>query len=369
MHTGEAGRGVVVEDLAGGARGPTIATTPPEEWDGLIQSFPDHTVFHGLAWLEAVAAARHLNLVLAQARVGTRCVGVWPVLEWRRGPLRAIGSPLPGCATPYLGPLVRDDVEPLTVLAAFLRHRHFRRYLYFGCRVLDERRPVDLRPFGFVKARDVDTYRLDLRRSVDQLWAGLKSECRTRIRKAEKLGVEVREETDSGFLADFWAMAEQTFALTGIRPIYSRAFLDELWRRLTAARQLWVLSAVLAGHRIATLVLPFDQHTLYYWAGASYGRWRQVPAHNLLHWHAIRRAQAHGLARYDFISTLGSHGRFKRTFGPEAVRVTTRWDRSPSPALRLLKDVYERYQLRQRHLGHRRPAGAPAEDSQHSLRT
>lgn len=326
----------------------SITTAPPEAWDSLVRRFPDHTVFHARAWLEAVSAAKGLRVLLMQAHVRRDCVGVWPLMEWRRGPFRAIGSPLPGCATPYLGPLISPDADPIALVSAFLRHPVFRRYLYFGCRVLDERRPVNLEPLGFTREVDFDTYRLDLRRSVDELWAGLKSECRTRIRKAEKMGVEIREERDAGVLDDFWAMVEQTFALSGIRPIFSLGFLRELHCRLTAAGQLSILSAFLDGQRLATLVLPFDAHTLYYWAGAAHVRWRQVPAHNLLHWRAITLARERGLQRYDFISTFGSHGRFKRTFGPEAVHVITRWERSPSAPLRVAKDLYQRYLLRRR---------------------
>src|SRR5262245_66136037 len=77
---------------------------------------------------------------------------------------------------------------------------------------------------------------------------------------------------------------------------------------------------------------------------------RGIPAHNLLHCEAIELGQRLGLHRYDFISTLGGAGRFKKTFGPERIHTATHWERLSSRLIRAIKNRYERYVMRQQQI-------------------
>jgi hypothetical protein len=313
-----------------------------ESWDDVVRSFPDHTVFHTLGWLEALSVARGLQVIRLVAEIGDRPVAAWPFFVWRWGPFRLLGSPLPATGTVYLGPLLRPEVEVATILRAFLAHGSLQRYAYLGCRVLDRGRVVDLEPFGFTRTRCFETYWIDLRRTEEQLWDRLRSECRSRIRKALKLGVEVQREESLEFLDDFWSMTRETFQRTRGRPTHSRALVAELWKRLRPQGRLEVLSARFEGKRIATLVLPSDATAMYYWAGASFDRHRALPAGNLLHWEAIRGALRRGLSGYDLDSIAGSPGRFKRSFGAEVARTATHWEHIPWRALASVKRLLER---------------------------
>jgi hypothetical protein len=324
----------------------TIRTVDPDEWDALVERFPDRMVFHTRGWLETLVTAYGQKMVLAAAFDGDRCVAAWPCLQrGRRGVFRVIGSPLPGSGTVYMGPLFAPQADSAAALDAFLSHRCFRRYVYFSCRAVDRSCPVDLGAFGFSFVRRLDTYWLDLRAGEGQLWRNLKGECRNRIRKAERLGIEIRRESDDGFVDDFWRMSLETFARSGMRPTHNRAFAASLYRRLDT-RRLLVLSAFHQRERIAMLVLPCDDRTMYYWGGAGYARARHLPAANLLHWEAAREGVRRGLAGYDLISTNGGPGRFKKTFGPTAVHVGTHWERIAYRPLRILKHGIERYQRR-----------------------
>jgi lipid II:glycine glycyltransferase (peptidoglycan interpeptide bridge formation enzyme) len=138
-------------------------------------------------------------------------------------------------------------------------------------------------------------------------------------------------------------MSQETFAICKIAPPFSRQFLGEMWRQLHTRGRVIALSAFHEGVRIATLMLPFDGQTMYYWGGASYIKTRGIPAHNLLHWEAIKLGLKLGLRRYDFVSTLGNGGRFKKTFGPQAIHMATHWERTSSGIVRLLRHGYERY--------------------------
>lgn len=325
-----------------------VTRCPLDQWDEVLSHFPQHTIFHTRPWLELLIGVHGLKPVLVVARDGDRPVACWPCLWMRKGPVRVFGSPLPGWSTAYIGPLFNDDVDTHDALEAMLGSRWLRRQAYFACKVLDDRRTIDLAPFGFTAVMQFDTYLIDLTEDEDTLWSNLKGECRTRVRKADRLGVEIVEETSRDFADDYWKMCEQTFAKSGIQPTHNRQFVFDLWDRLHDEGRLLVLSARAEQQRIATLVLPYDGHTMYYWGGASHLEFRKIPAHNLLHWTAIKRARVMGLKWYDFISTSGGPGRFKKTFGPKQMHRSTHWERSSSKLMAALKSKYEQYLNRRR---------------------
>lgn len=314
-----------------------------DQWNRVLSNFEQHTVFHRRQWLEVLIAVHGLKPVLVTAERGGDVIAAWPSLWLRKGPLRVVGSPLPGWSTAYMGPLLAGQTDVRDALDAMLSSRWLKRHAFFACKVLDDEQTIDLTSLGFTATMDFETYLVDLSLDEDQLWSNMKGECRTRVRKARKLGVEIVEETTQEFADDYWAMCEETFANSGIQPTHNRQFAFEMWDRLHPAGQLLVLSANIEGSRIATLVLPYDDHTMYYWGGASFLQHRSVPAHNLLHWEAMCRAKSMGLRHYDFVSTCGGPGRFKRTFGGDAVRRATHWERSSSKLVSALKDRYERF--------------------------
>ena len=320
------------------------------EWPLLLEQFPHHSVFHRLPWLQSVEKIHKGRLHLIRADVDGSCIAVWPVFATRKGIFPIVGSPLGGWSTPYLGPLFAPGCDVQAGLGAMLAHPRLRKASYFACKTLNTGDQfIDFKPHGFTNALEFETYSIDLTIGRDALWENLKSECRSRIRKASKLGLEIRHETDGSFLEEYWTMSVETFAITHIQPMFTRPFIEEVWRRLQPEGQICAMSAWLDGERIGALVLPYDNHTMYYWTGASYVKHRNVPAHNLLQWTAIELAQGMGLRTYDFISTLGGAGRFKRTFSPQTVHIADHWERTSSRLVNALKVGYERYlMMRQR---------------------
>jgi CelD/BcsL family acetyltransferase involved in cellulose biosynthesis len=316
------------------------------EWNELLERFPSHTVFHTAPWLQTVETVHKGRLHLLRADANGECVAIWPVFSMRKGPLRVVGSPLPGWSTAYLGPLFTPNCDVNKVLDAMLRSDLLRRNSYFACKSIPHcGQHLRLEAYGFENVLDFETYCIDLTVGNEALWNNLKSECRTQIRKARKLNIEITYERDDSFLDQYWDMSVETFAITHIQPMFTKPFLKEMWRRMFAVDRVRGLSAWHNGERIAALILPFDDHTMYYWSGASYLRHRKIPANNLLHWEAIEEATRLGLRSYDFVSTLGGAGRFKRTFGPQVVHASTHWERTSSRFVKALKTGYEQYMM------------------------
>jgi CelD/BcsL family acetyltransferase involved in cellulose biosynthesis len=312
-----------------------------EEWDRQTQALPGRTVFHGAPWLRAVRDAYRVRLRLFTAERDGQLEAALPVMLARRGPFLVSGSPLPGTSTPYLGPLFAESCDVGAALQSFLGDRRIGRYDYAMWRALDQQRAVFLGAHGFKAVRAFETYLLDLDRSERALWDGLKRSCRNRIRKARSSGLVISRENRPDFIEEIWPLALEVFGRSGIQPSFSLAFLRQMWANLGEAKQLMAWSARLDGRAVAYLLLPFDHHTLYYWAGGATSACEPLGPNNLLHWEAILGARERGFAAYDFISTRGGPGRFKATFGPRAAFVCTHWEHGRNPLARWGRHVYE----------------------------
>jgi hypothetical protein len=328
----------------------TVAEASLAEWDDLVARFPDRTVFHRSAWLEAIACTLSFKLILTKVLRGQECVAIWPCFETRKGPFRVLGSPLPGSSTPYLGPLFAPDADMTSALEQFMASWKLGPLSYFACRTQDEHREVNLRPFGFNPIRRFETYLIDIGQAEETLWANLSSECRNRIRKARKSGLEVHVEENLDFLGDFWRTSQEVFARSGIRPNYTPTLFQQIWHRMRPAGQIVVLSGFLQGARVGSLILPHDGKTMHYLAGGCQDQALGIGANNLLQWEALLLAKRLDLERYDFVSSLGGPGRFKKTFGPIAVDYCTHWERSGSQLAAVLKNSYERFARSRRRL-------------------
>ncbi len=267
------------------------------------------TAFHTWTWLRAAAAMtahRFVPLVLTQAG---HDLGVVPVLIRRRG----LFATLDCVPFPYCGPLV-----PPSLLSPCLdllhrqarRHRVIRTVVQFppGCD-LDERVPRD---HGFTIDRDA-TYVLDTSVSQEVLWSGLTSECRRRVKVAERNGIELDPSPPPELLDVFH---DTTFGERGLRSGYVgrlSAHLDALngpdlrIRRVAAVRDQEVLGV---------LVTLASESLALGWMGGVFPAHRSSHAGFLLYWDAIRWTHSIGARSLDMVGVPNEGiARFKRQFG------------------------------------------------------
>jgi len=318
-------------------------------WTELWSQMPDRTVFHALPWLETIEEAMGLRLVLAKVERNGRCAGIWPYLEQRKGPFRVLGSPLPGWGTAYMGPLIAEDEEAQNVAEAVLSSNLIGRPSYFELRAIDRRTHLDLIPFGFERLRRFETALLTLESDEQAMWDRLAGNCRTKVRKATKANIQVKEDDSLDFLEDFWQMSLETFSKSGRLPGYDLEFVRILWERLRPHAMVRTYSAWKGQQRIAIAIRLYDDRTVYAWNGVSTLEDRKLAPNNLIEWQVIRDAIAEGLSEHDFVSISGNAGTFKKSFGHEAVEIATHWARSRSKFDAMLKLLYERYiRLRRR---------------------
>lgn len=324
----------------------------PAQWDVLLQRFPARTVFHGMPWLRAISRRHGLEPVLFAVGEREAPTAIWPWLRRRVGPLIVAGSPLPGWGTAYMGPLLVAELADRPeaadgAIASILREPELRRASYLEARVLTRGQTVPMGGAGFERLRTFSTYLLDLRPTEDELWANLDRKCRNAVRRGERQGYRVAREEGRAWIEPFLGMAEQVFAAWGQAPPYDAALLEAIADELGSAGQLWVYSSWLEGdgapRRDATSLFFVDGRTVYYWAAASFDEAKKRAPNNVLVWEVIKAARAQGYETLDFISSSGTAGRFKKTFGPEEHPICEHLGRSRTRFEALLKRSYERF--------------------------
>lgn len=333
----------------------SVREADPGEWDSLLDRCERATVYHRDGWLHAVETTCAVRVRRLVCESGGRPLCAWPLGLIRKGPLRVGGSPLPGWNTAYLGPVFTPECDDrLGTFRAMVRGAPVSSPSFLAVRLMDT--DLDLTPLGFIKTREFETYVLDLARDEKALWDAMEGRARTAVRKCEKSGVTFREEIDASYVDDLMRMTRDVFARSGLTPPYSAAFLEALEERLRPAGRILVGSAMVEGQRAATIVIPHDGRTGVYFAGATAGEHLKLSPSNLAMWQTIRLCQRDGLGAMDMISTRGSPGRFKQSFGPEARISCVHWEHTRSAFVRALRKAYER-----RARGARKaPGGSPA---------
>lgn len=158
------------------------------------------------------------------------------------------------------------------------------------------------------------TYRLDLTKSIEALWADTQDRVRTDIRKAERM-LRLREENDP---ERFLSVISMTFQRQGMRQPYEAAMIRRLFERAPSNARMRVIAAADeqgAVHGVALFV--GDADCVYYLMGGADPRLRNSGCQSFLLWEGIRWA-AKFSKTFDFEgSMLEGVERFVRGFGAQ----------------------------------------------------
>lgn len=321
-------------------------------WDVLIAPYETRQLFHRRAWLDYLVASRPLRMDFWAIRQSSRTLGFFCGGVLRKGPFRILGSPLKGWGTNFMGPVAHRDLDGHAFLRAvddlasrerldvvemetpFLEDRAFEAYGYES--VEQQTYVVDLGPADPAKVWD----RIDLK-------------SRQKIRKAERLGASVHEASGADFAAEFYDQFVEVLARKTLSPPYGPECAPMLLERLGRDGMVYALEIKDPdGRSIATGIFPHDEHTVYYWGGASrLSGWKYSP-NDLLQWAAMETACVRGIRAYD----MCGYGYFKSKFGG-LLQHPRRWHKNYSLTARLARRAYHFYferRIRLRGWWHRR---------------
>ena len=168
----------------------------------------------------------------------------------------------------------------------------------------------------------------------NDLLKGMRSECRTCIRKAGRLGVTVQEAEDEGFIDDYYSQLIDVFAKQRLVPTYDRQRVSSLIHYLLPTGNVLLLRALDAdGRCIATMISVGMHNRAEVWGSASWRAHQHLRPNEVLFWHTMRYWKSRSVQVLDF----GGAGDYKRKYGGYEISVP--WMRiSRHPVLPLLRN-------------------------------
>jgi CelD/BcsL family acetyltransferase involved in cellulose biosynthesis len=280
------------------------------DWD-LLDGFADRLVYQTREWLRFVERTQGAEPVVAALRDGGEPVGYFTGLVTRRFGVRILGSPMPGWTTGFMGFNLDPGVPRRAAVEALLPFA----FGELGCAHLElkdrELEWTDVEGLGFA-ATPWRGLQVDLSRSQDEIWAGLKGPCRTAVRKAERQGVTVEEASGPDFAEDFYPQLTDVFAKQQLVPPYGIDRVRALIRDVEPGGHLLLLRARDSdGTCVATGIFPGMNRTMHFLAGGSLREHQHLRPNEALMWHALRYWKSRGAE----IADLGGYMDYKRKWG------------------------------------------------------
>jgi FemAB-related protein (PEP-CTERM system-associated) len=152
----------------------------------------------------------------------------------------------------------------------------------------------------------------------DTLWSSLRKPIQHQIKKAQKLGVQVRMAQTREEVAHYYRLHLQTRCKKHGMPAQPQRYFFNVWDALAASGKLQLLLAEHEGKVIASMILFASGTTVQYAYGASDDQYLNLAPNNLLMWTAISWGCTHGYATLDMGRTsCDNEGlmEFKRRWG------------------------------------------------------
>ena len=164
---------------------------------------------------------------------------------------------------------------------------------------------------------------LDITPSEDEILKGMRKTTRYSIRKAEKDGVEVITSTDPDDIEKFWSLYSATVDRQHFVP-FSKDYLRKEFEIFAAQNCATLILGTYRHEVIAAAFVVFTPWSGFYHHGASISKYINIPASQLVQWHALLEAKRRGCKKYNFWGVVPESAknhpwagltRFKKGFG------------------------------------------------------
>lgn len=256
------------------------------DWDRLIVSHPDSNFFHSAAWGKVLCKTYgHKPLYLHFLQRG-ESVALIPLIEVLSSFTGRRGVCLP--FSDSCGPLIFNEGESGFVMDKLSELARQRRWKYFEVR---GERAI---PLSAAPAVTFYGHRLELRGSIEEIFARFRSSVRSAIRKAEKSNLTVQVAWTREAVLDFYRLHIRTRRRHGIPPQPVSFFLN-IYKEVIAPRLGFVVIAK-RGSRLAAAAVFFHMgETALYKYAASDENLQEFRGSDLVMWEGIRFLARSGL--------------------------------------------------------------------------
>jgi hypothetical protein len=170
---------------------------------------------------------------------------------------------------------------------------------------------------GFREHRSV-TFETPLAGGEGAVWDRMRGNCRTRIRKATKGGLQGELTADPVVADEFYGLYSQVMKWKRMTAEYGVQRPRALLRHLMPANKLFAVRIRHQGRVIAAGLYPHDDHAMYFWDAGYDPEYAHLSPNELMHWVAMQAAIASGIAVFR-IGGAPQPSRFTQKFGGDLV--------------------------------------------------
>ncbi|WP_411969028.1 lipid II:glycine glycyltransferase FemX [Haloferax sp. YSSS75] len=303
--------------------------TRRDEWDRYVNRSGDASLFHQYRALELQASHSNSTLHPLVGFDNEQPIGLYPVFEVHRGPVKAAFSPPPNIGVPYLGP-VMVDTDPIKRRKLERRRHQFiegcsdwiRREIsptYSHLRVGDYY--TDMRMFqwdGYLVTPKY-TYHVDLTPDHDDLLLSFSRNARRNIRggddEAANISIGGRAELEAILSAVEDRYEEQELGFD-VPPEFVCDLYDELPDGQIRPYVYTVDDEFVSG----IIVVQFGETVSRWMGGVRTDRSDWVDANDLIDWRIMTDAKREGCVRYDLVGANNRRlNRYKGKYNPKLV--------------------------------------------------
>lgn len=293
-------------------------------WNELVDSILGGTVFHRWEWLKI--AEKHsksrLYPLVCLDDIGVP-FGIFPLFYSRRGPLKMVFSPPPGCAM-RLGPIL-TAAEPKQHRLEHL-YREFQeetdRFIK-GMRAnyifIDSSPGLnDVRPFIWSNydVTPAYTYKIDLTQGEAGVWSAFQKKLRSDILRTEKRGVSIREGSGED-LAFLHESVDNRYRAQNMHLLLSKEYLDDLFQQFGGSH-IRISVAQSENTVLGAIIHLVYKDTVSVWHGVAKSDVSGLAVNDLIQWKSIQWAIRNGFKKYELMGANTPRlCEFKSKYSPE----------------------------------------------------
>ncbi len=329
-----------------------------EQWDGFVSKLPEANFLQSWDFYE-FHLSRGKKIVRRLVIDGEKIVGAYAgVVETaKRGTYLAIaGGPLVDWNNKKIVKAVFDDIRKMGVKnnCVFVRVRPQLEQSEKSLRLMRELGLKKAPMYLSVEYAGI----LDLHKTEEEILVGASQGFRRKLRKAEKLELEISASDDDAAIKDFCKL-EKKHAERQKYVAFSGDFLTKQFEAFRKNHEVLIYTAKKDGEILAQNFIIFYGPEASYHYGVSSELGTKYSAAPLLHLKAMEEARKRGCIRYNLWGIVGTEEKshrfygvseFKRSFGCEELKYTPAHDMILKPGKYNFTKIIESVRKKIRHV-------------------
>jgi serine/alanine adding enzyme len=292
-----------------------VRTLPEEEWRRFVEKHPAGNIFHTPEMFQVFSRAEGHQPALWAAVDGDTNRPLALLLPVQVTLMKGLLRPLTTRAVAYGSVLCAPGSRGQEALALLLR-TYTRQVkgspLFTELRNLSDLGDVQpvLQGQGFV-FEDHLNFLVDLERPVEEMWSSVKSNVRTNVRKARRMGVVIEEAMSLDELSTAYALLTQVYERIQI-PLAPLSLFEAAFQVLHPRQMIKVFLARADDVCIGAAFRLLYKDVIYDWYAGTLREYASHKANDLLNWHVLEWGTKNGFGCFDF----GGAGRPDENYGP-----------------------------------------------------